>query len=193
MASEINSVDINEAYPVAGQDNDSQGFRDNFRLIKNGLATASTEITNLQTNTAKLDETNDFNGNIISEAKFIKNTEEVYVSDEIQSSQDISWENGHYQIITVGANVTLTLTGWPTSGVLGKMRLLLKRDTEIRSVTFGVSGGGTLKVNSAWPSSSATISINGQTDPTIIDFWTSDGGLTVYGQFFDVFNEPSPS
>jgi len=190
MASEINSADINEAYPVAGQDNDSQGFRDNFKLIKNGLATASSEITDLQTNTVKLNATNDFNGNIISEANFIKNTEEVYVSDEIGSSQDISWENGHYQIITVGADVTLTLTGWPTSGVLGKMRLLLKRDTSVRSVTFGV-GAGTLKVNTAWPSSNATLSISGQQDPTIIDFWTSDGGLTVYGQFFDLFNEPS--
>ena len=32
MASNILTSDINELYPVAGADNDSQGVRDNFRL-----------------------------------------------------------------------------------------------------------------------------------------------------------------
>ena len=54
MASNILTSDINELYPVAGADNDSQGFRDNFRLIKTGLATAASEVTALQTNTAKV-------------------------------------------------------------------------------------------------------------------------------------------
>ena len=49
MASNINSDAIDALYPVAGQDNDSQGFRDNFSTIKNSLATAKTEITTLQT------------------------------------------------------------------------------------------------------------------------------------------------
>ena len=30
MASNINDTGVNKDYPVAGQDNDSQGFRDNF-------------------------------------------------------------------------------------------------------------------------------------------------------------------
>ena len=34
MASNINSDAIDKDYPVAGQDNDSQGFRDNFNTIK---------------------------------------------------------------------------------------------------------------------------------------------------------------
>ena len=35
MASNINETGVNKDYPVAGQDNDSQGFRDNFNIIKN--------------------------------------------------------------------------------------------------------------------------------------------------------------
>ena len=31
MASTINTANIDETYPIAGQDNDSQGFRDNFQ------------------------------------------------------------------------------------------------------------------------------------------------------------------
>ena len=48
MASIINTVDIDTAYPVAGQDNDSQGFRDNFTLINTNFVAAKNEIQALQ-------------------------------------------------------------------------------------------------------------------------------------------------
>ena len=44
MASTIISATIDGTYPVAGQDNDSQGFRDNFTIIKTGLATATLKL-----------------------------------------------------------------------------------------------------------------------------------------------------
>ena len=34
MASSISTASIDTAFPVAGQDNDSQGFRDNFSQLK---------------------------------------------------------------------------------------------------------------------------------------------------------------
>ena len=52
MASNINETGVNKDYPVAGQDNDSQGFRDNFNIIKNNFVAAKTEIETLQTDTA---------------------------------------------------------------------------------------------------------------------------------------------
>lgn len=184
MASTINSADINENYPLAGQDNDSQGFRDNFSLIKTGLTTAKSEITDLQNTRARLDEDNDFNGNIIREANFIANTEDVRVSDEITSDTNINWDNGHYQIITVGGNVTLTLSNWPASGVLGKMRLAVKGDGSSRTITWSVTGGGTIKKNDSFPT---TFSVSSDTDPVLVDFWTSDGGLTVYAHYLGQF------
>jgi hypothetical protein len=45
--SNIISETIDGTYPVAGVDNDTQGFRDNFTIIKTGLATAQSEITSL--------------------------------------------------------------------------------------------------------------------------------------------------
>ena len=51
MASNINDAGINKDYPVAGQDNDSQGFRDNFNVIKTNFTNAKSEIETLQTNT----------------------------------------------------------------------------------------------------------------------------------------------
>jgi hypothetical protein len=52
MASTINSNNIDITYPIAGQDNDTQGFRDNFRNIKNNLNTARQEISELQDDVA---------------------------------------------------------------------------------------------------------------------------------------------
>lgn len=48
MASNIDPSNINENYPIAGEDNDTQGFRDNFTFIKESLDTARNEVTTLQ-------------------------------------------------------------------------------------------------------------------------------------------------
>ena len=92
---EINAIDA--LYPVAGQDNDSQGFRDNFSNIKTSLTKAKTDLDTLDTNTAKLNSANDFNGNEISEANMKANTEVVYDIGPVSASQNVNWDNGHYQ------------------------------------------------------------------------------------------------
>ena len=53
MASNIVPGNIDATYPKAGQDNSSQGFRDNFNQIKANFTTAQEELTDLQTNKAK--------------------------------------------------------------------------------------------------------------------------------------------
>jgi len=52
MSSNINVTDLDITFPIAGQDNDTQGFRTNFTVIKNNLNTAAIEITNLEANVA---------------------------------------------------------------------------------------------------------------------------------------------
>ena len=66
MTSSINTDNIDPEFPVAGQDNNSQGFRDNFLYIKEGLESASADITNLQVNGARLDDDNNFQNKLIS-------------------------------------------------------------------------------------------------------------------------------
>lgn len=48
MSSNINPNNIDATYPIAGQDNDSQGFRDNFTNIKTNFQYAEDEINDLQ-------------------------------------------------------------------------------------------------------------------------------------------------
>jgi hypothetical protein len=48
MASNINPLNIDVTYPVAGQDNDTKGFRDNFSSIRNNFTVATAEISAIQ-------------------------------------------------------------------------------------------------------------------------------------------------
>ena len=185
MASNINSTDIDAEYPVAGVDNDSQGFRDNFSTIKNSLATAKSEITDLQDNTAKLNADNDFNGNKIQEADFQATTETVYATGNITASQNISFANGHYQTVQVGADVTLTLSDWAEAGKMCRMRLQITSDGSSREITFAASGGGEFKDHADWP---GTFTVISQTNPIMVDFWTINGGLTVFRQTHGSFS-----
>lgn len=195
MASNINSNDIDSNYPVAGQDNDSQGFRDNFNTIKTSLATAKSEITSLQNDTAKTNAENDFNGNTIREANMQSNTEVTYPTGNLTGSTNIDFNNGHYQIVTVTGSITLTLTNWAASGKLCKLRLELKSNSteDAATVTFS-AGSQTIKLDQGFLLSDSTV--QGQmtnpftVDPGkdyIIDFWTHNGGLTVYSQLVGTF------
>jgi hypothetical protein len=201
MASNINSTSINEEFPVAGQDNDSQGFRDNFNTIKTSLATAATEITNLQDTTAKLDG-GTTGSNIfynfedgtpvnIEQANLKEITEQIYVGgnldNPVEADQNVSFTNGHYQRFTVGQDVILTLEDWPPTGRLAKMRVELLSTGDF-DVTFSVVGGGLLKIDSSWTN---PININSNTDPKVIEFWTTgniNGQLTVYGKYLGQFS-----
>lgn len=69
MASQIDPTTIDTTYPIAGQDNDTRGFHDNYRAIQNGLLFAKTEITALQANIVTLtanDAANYGNANVSS-------------------------------------------------------------------------------------------------------------------------------
>ena len=144
MTSAIVSATIDADFPVAGVDNDSQGFRDNFSIIRDGLATANAEITELQTNTAKLNDDNDFNGNVISNAVTNQLYGSVYTTTSTATT-NVSLTNGEYQIITLAGNDTLTFKDWPTTDLYGKIRLELKSNGTARTVTFSTESGGAIR------------------------------------------------
>lgn len=127
--SSINPNNINGSYPIAGQDNDSQGFRDNFTNVKNNLTFAKTEIEDLQTNAilktglAGTTLNNEMNYAQIKGAQLIK-TVETIKDWATQTSVEISFADGHYQKVTTGGPLTISaFTNWPTSGLYAKLRL----------------------------------------------------------------------
>ena len=61
--SNINPNNIDGTFPIAGQDNSSQGFRDNFTNIRNNFSYAQSEISDLQ---AKAITTSALNGGTLN-------------------------------------------------------------------------------------------------------------------------------
>lgn len=119
MTSAIVPGNIDGTFPVAGQDNSSQGFRDNFTATVNNFTTASSEITSLQNNKASTNAATDFNGNTVSNLN-LQNSKFTIV-DHGQISADatvtLNYQNGHYQKITSTlGNLTLAFSNMPASG-----------------------------------------------------------------------------
>jgi len=196
MASNIISGTIDGAYPVAGVDNDTQGFRDNFTIIKTGLATAASEVTALQANTAKLNESNDFNGTDITDANFSLNTEKYHNIGTVINGQNISFLNGHYQSMSVNlgeetSTINFALADWPERDHVAKMTVQIFGNDTAKTVTFSVEGGGNIKYNSTYPrvAGVASATVDSSEDPIIIDFWTYNQGTTVYAEYRGRFED----
>ena len=123
MASNIVPGNIDGTYPQAGQDNSSQGFRDNFNATKNNFTEAKTEIEDLQTNKASLNASSNFADNEVTRAKFKDTSQTVYAHGTTGGAITLDHENGHYQTITTNASVTLSFTNMPATGSLGRIIL----------------------------------------------------------------------
>lgn len=106
---------INENFPAAGQDNDSQGFRDNFARIKTALGTAQTEITYLNTNSVDRTKNNDLGNNTLSNL-ILKNhgvRSEAAVSSTAAVSV-ITFSDYQYKRYSLNnASNTFQIDNWP--------------------------------------------------------------------------------
>lgn len=115
MASQINFNIIDGTYPVAGQDNSSQGFRDNFTNIKNNFESAYDEITDLQ-NKVLLSSplsngifNNDLQGNIITNAQ-LQGMRETYfnIGNTVSGSIKVDFNVGTFQTMTLSGSTSIS-------------------------------------------------------------------------------------
>ena len=142
MTSSINPNNIDGTYPIAGQDNDSQGFRNNFTNIKNNFTFAYDELTDLQSKAVLKSAltggsiNNDMAYNQLISAQLLKTVETVNNLGTKTGSFTISWADGHFQYYTTSGNTTLAFSNWPTSAYYTKLRLQITTDTTNRTVTF---------------------------------------------------------
>ncbi len=196
MTSQISSlyVNIDEAYPVAGVDNDTQGFRDNFDVIKSCLAVASTEITTLQETTAKTNGNNDFGGRDITNTVLVTNSEKSFSPGVFTAeNSEIQFRNGGHQRIILNAdNINLILSWDTTSSTSLEGNRYSKMSIEVSAldpldaftVNWAVDGGGDLRYNVNYPANFTVTSI-----PQVVEFTTYDGGQTVFVNYLGKFQE----
>ena len=195
MASQINSIYINidEAFPVAGVDNDSQGFRDNFDIIKSSLALAGSEIGTLQDTTAKINSANNFSGNTINNTVLVTNTEQSYAPGVFSEGvPQLQFKNGSHQRIILDADeLSIVITWDPTSSTTLESNRFAKMIVEVSSldpvdsfsVTWATSGGGDLKYDRSYPVNFKT---SGQ--PQLLEFSTYLGGDDMWVRYLGEFN-----
>lgn len=177
MASNIVPGNIDGTYPAAGQDNSSQGFRDNFTAIKNNFTEAKSEIDNLQANKASTNATSNFADNIVQRAQLKDVSETVYPHGNITGSVTINHENGHYQTATTTGAITLAFSNFPSSGQLGRIILDITVSSLAHTITIpssvlvadNVSGGD-------GSSDLITVPAGGR---VLYEFMSPDGGTTV--------------
>jgi len=177
MASSINPSNIDGTYPVAGQDNDSQGFRDNFTNIKTNFTTAKSEIEVLQTSSVTLTAENDFTfTGIISKAIMKNNADSVNALGTVGGAAAIDVTSGIIHTATLNAISTLSFTNWPSSGKGGRVRFIVTITDVAHTLTLPAAV--TLGANTIQGMSSLVITFP-STGTYIYDFSTIDGGTTV--------------
>lgn len=188
MSSNINANNIDATYPVAGVDNDSQGFRTNFTNIKNNLAYAAAEISDLQSNAvlkSALTGTtlnNSMAGALLSGASIKDFREVVYTGlGTATGTVTLNHANGPYQTVTTGGSISLAFSNLPAAGYLGRIKLAITVASTAHTVTLpaavtlGVQGIGGLNT-------STNIITFTETGTFVFEFTTADAGVNIHIQ-----------
>jgi hypothetical protein len=211
--SNLNYAAINESFPIAGQDNDSEGFRGNFAAIKASLSEAQADLSDLQLKSVlkqTLDGTatvaNDLLGSTIKnglysnfnglvpdagETTFTGNQHTIHFSG-------VSENSGALQVFKISQNSLITFANWRTTPVqFTSMRIhLLSNGTSAWTVQFSNSGGSVV-FDQSNGIVNQTVTLTGYTpgvtDPvhTVVDVWTYDGDtvfMRVIGNYTTHFN-----
>jgi hypothetical protein len=150
MASNINANNIDGAYPVAGQDNDSQGFRDNFTNTKTNFQYAADEISDLQAKSIlKAPLTGGGNLQVVNNmaGSPLLNFEERDVSytfanlGSITGGQNIDYAVGPYQQLSTSGSVNLAFINWPAAGIAGQITVLINVTNLAHTITLTAGAG----------------------------------------------------
>ena len=182
MTSAINYNNIDGTYPVAGQDNSSQGFRDNFTNIKNNFQSAYNEITDLQNKVilkSPLNNgifSNDMQGNVITNATLQGARDQLYNLGSAGGIVNVDFNTGSYQTITLASSVTFSFSNFSqANGSYAKVKLQITVSNLNYTVTFPGSVSIGTDVIAGMTSNVITFS---QTGTYIFELGTTDGGTT---------------
>jgi hypothetical protein len=132
MTSAINPNNINGAYPVAGQDNNSQGFRTNFTNTSTNFQYAAQEITDLQSKVvvnaqlaggANLSVQNNMLNSPLTNALVSDFAYTTVGLGSVGGSFTVNYAVSHYQTATLSGDASVAFTNWPISGQTGVVSL----------------------------------------------------------------------
>lgn len=184
MTSNINPNNIDGTYPVAGQDNNSQGFRDNFTNTKTNFQYAADEITDLQNNVilksalsgTTLD--NDMLGSLIYNGVAADFGLTRVALGTVTGSQTIDYSVGHIQTLTTGGSISLSFSNFPPAGIAGIVFVQVTVASTSHTLTLpasvSINNQGIQGLNSG-----TNVITFAATGTYLFQFITSDGGTSI--------------
>jgi hypothetical protein len=195
MTSAINPNNIDGQYPVAGQDNNSQGFRDNFTNTKTNFQFAKDEITQLQSAGILKSA---LPGTTLNNNMAYANISNVVLSGQASNvvtlgnvtnlTANIVFSAGSYQVATTQGNTQLAFSTWPTANLYATVRLQLT--TTAANANVIVPASISANTNASYTSlryiigranNSSNITI-ASTGTYVFEFSSADGGANVFIQ-----------
>jgi hypothetical protein len=182
MTSAINPNNIDGAYPIAGQPNNTQGMRDNFTATKTNFQYAADEITDLQNKVvvksaltgSTID--NNMNDNLIYAVK-LNDVSYTYLQNTATAGTvTIDYSAGQYQFLTTTGSISLSFANWPVAGDAGSVDIAVNITNTAYTLTLPAAVSlGTTGVQGY----SANVITFAATGTYQFRFSTADSGTTI--------------
>lgn len=174
MASTITNLinTINVGFPIAGQDNDSEGFRTNFNIIQQSLLLTEGVVENIQNTVNSLGNT------VYSTATHLVALKDLTIGPDVISV------NPDYDLVVTAAGMSGTLVMRPNFVTAYGAYALTDSVTNETTGTFAVDDVRNIQVN-------ATVSLPGYTGTvfTVTNVDPASNYITVTPEFHDI---PAP-
>jgi hypothetical protein len=184
MTSNINPNNIDGAYPVAGQDNNSQGFRDNFTNTATNFQFAADEISDLQAKavlkSALVGTTlnNDMGGSILSNAQLQDMSATVVPLGTVSGTVTINYALGSVQTLTTNGAVSLAFSNFPAAGASASVTVQVTVAATIHTLIIPTAVSINARGIQGLNTSTGVISF-ASTGTYSFTFSTNNGGTTI--------------
>lgn len=200
--SNINPNNIDGTFPIAGQDNSSQGFRDNFTNIRNNFSYAQSELNDLQ---SKALTTSALTGGTLTNDMGYNQIYRPELASESYSYRDlgtptaattvtIDYSQGSWQKFTTAGVYSLGFTNWPTTGQVGVLTVWINVTDTTHVITLPAAVTVGLSDIAGADTTAKTITFD-TTGNYFLRFTTTDAGtnviITEIGRNFATLRDPN--
>jgi len=183
-SNDINTGGIDTAYPVAGQDNDSQGFRDNFSNIKQAIDDAKSALSTLEGIAPSTQADNDFNDNKIKKAILQDTALAAPSAETLAGETNVDYTAGHYRRLICTTEKpdtnTVVIQNFAPAEALSHMMLEVRsNNTNQKFLNFSTPSGNIL-------TDTANLDLSSDVDMTdtnakyIFEVWSPDQGANIF-------------
>ena len=150
-----NGLDVN--YPVPGQNNSTQGFRNNFTNIKQNLNIAANEISDLQNKVvlksalANSTLNNDMANTLIANASTLQFRSTMYnLGNALVNNVLVNCSLGDVQYGNLAGNIVLDFASWAPTNTLSTVELQIGRPNTNANFTITFPTEALIDNNSGW-------------------------------------------